>query len=428
MQGHTRDNTGHNSLRSTRALVSVALTIGLSGCVGGRGEPGSEGRAAPAEVPRLPAPQLPSMMYSYAASADSAVARLTAPGRGGPGGPGGQGGGRGGRGGGRGGGRALDNTPALNPITDAGATLGRVLFYDRQLSVNDRVACASCHLQAFGFSDTAQLSRGFAGGRTRRHSMALANARFYASGRFFWDERAGTLESQTLMPVQDPVEMGMTLPALEAKLSRVEYYKPLFRAAFGTPDVTSDRVARALAQFVRALVSADAPFDRAFAANALTAQEREGLRLFNGQAGCASCHVGASLAGDGTHNTGLDAAVTDSGAGRARFKVPSLRNVAVRPPYMHDGRFRTLAQVVDHYDGGVQRNPALDQRLRGRDGTPRALGLSSAQKAALVAYLRTLTDTAFLAAPRFSDPFVLSVSARADVSLSPTRSVRLFGR
>jgi cytochrome c peroxidase len=117
--------------------------------------------------------------------------------------------------------------------------------------------------------------------------------------------------------------------------------------------------------------------------------------------------VGRALAGDGAHNTGLDAAITDSGAGRGRFKVPSLRNVAVRPPYMHDGRFATLEQVVEHYDGGVQDNPALDQRLRGRGGAPRGLGLSSAEKKAVVAYLRTLTDSAFLTAPHFSDPFVL---------------------
>jgi cytochrome c peroxidase len=235
--------------------------------------------------------------------------------------------------------------------------------------------------------------------------MGLANARFDSRGRFFWDERAGTLEAQVLTPVQDPVEMGMTLPALEAKLAGAGYYQPLFRAAFGTPEVTSDRVARALAQFVRSLVSADARFDRGLVAGGLTPQEREGLRLFNGQAQCGRCHVGNALAGDGTHNTGLDAAITDSGAGRGRFKVPSLRNIAVRPPYMHDGRFATLEQVVEHYNGGVQPNPALDQRLRGRDGAPRALGLSATQKSALVAYLHTLTDSTFLMAPEFADPF-----------------------
>lgn len=398
----------------------LVLTSGIVGCLSSRREPASALRIAPSNESRLNAPLLPTTLFSYVASTDSAVTRLVARGpgpgfpggRGGPpgGGPGGRGLGGGFGGGGRGGrggfGRALDNTPVSNPVTDAGATLGRVLFYDLQLSANDRISCSSCHVQAFGFADTARLSRGFAGGLTKRHSMALANARFYANGRFFWDERAGTLEAQVLMPVQDKVEMGMTLPALETKLAATAYYAPLFQAAFGTPEVTSDRVSRALAQFVRSLVSSDARFDRGPDV-AMNAQEREGLRLFNGQAGCSRCHVGPALASDGTHNTGLDATSADSGAGRGRFKVPSLRNVAIRAPYMHDGRFTTLAQVVEHYNGGVKDNPALDQRLRGRGGaSPRPLGLSSTQKEALVAYMHTLTDTTFLNAPQFADPFV----------------------
>lgn len=405
----------------------------LAGCLSGQRVQSRESRRAFATAPsanlaRLDAPQLPTTMFAYVAGADSALARLSrAPGfqggrgRGGgaggapgaplaaagnappPAGPGN--GGRGGRGGRGGFGRARDNSPIGNPVTDAGATLGRVLFYDQQLSANNHISCASCHVQAFGFADTARLSHGFAGGLTKRHSMALANARLYANGRFFWDERAGTLETQVLMPVQDLVEMGMTLPALETKLSAVSYYAPLFAAAFGSTEITSDRISRALAQFVRSLISSQSRFDTV-AAGALTAQEREGLRLFNGQGGCSRCHVGAALAGDGAHNTGLDAAVTDSGAGRGRFKVPSLRNVAVRAPYMHDGRFTTLAQVVDHYNGGVKDNPSLDQRLRGRGASPRGLGLSASQKDAIVAYMQSLTDTTFLNAVKFSDPFV----------------------
>lgn len=398
------------------------------GCLSSRREPANALRIAAASESRLSVPVLPATLYSYAASADSAVTRLFArapgpgfpggrggpPGGGPPGGPGGRGpggggfggpGGRGGRGGRGGFGRALDNTPVSNAVTDAGATLGRVLFYDRQLSANDRISCSSCHVQAFGFADTARLSHGFAGGLTKRHSMALANARFYANGKFFWDERAGTLEAQVLMPVQDKVEMGMTLPALETKLAASSFYAPLFQAAFGSPEVTSDRVSRALAQFVRSLVSSEARFDRGPDVS-MNAQEREGLRLFNGQAGCARCHVGPALASDGTHNTGLDATIADTGAGRGRFKAPSLRNVAVRAPYMHDGRFTTLMQVVEHYNGGVKDNPALDQRLRGRGPSPRPLGLSSSQKEALVAYMQTLTDTTFLHAARFADPFV----------------------
>ena len=146
--------------------------------------------------------------------------------------------------------RTLDNTPADNPLTDAGAHLGRVLFYDRQLSKNRTIACASCHLQSRGFADPERLSRGFDGGRTRRNAMSLGNLRYthIRGGKpgFFWDERAATLEDQVLMPIQDEIEMGMTLPALEKRLQKLPYYPPLFQAAFGSPKVTSRRVARAV--------------------------------------------------------------------------------------------------------------------------------------------------------------------------------------
>lgn len=307
---------------------------------------------------------------------------------------------------------AVDNTPASNATTNAGATLGRVLFYDRRLSVNDRVSCSSCHQQQFAFSDTARLSRGFAGGLTGRHSMGLSNARFYAGGRFFWDERAATLEAQVLRPIQDATEMGLTLPDVVTKLKLTTYYPSLFTAAFGSPDITSDRVALALAQFVRSLVSANAKFDRAFGANGVpnfaatfTAQELAGQDLFNGRAGCARCHGTNAHISDAVHNTGLDATITDVGAGNGRFKAPSLRNVAVRPPYMHDGRFRTLEQVIAFYDSGVQNNPGLDPRLRGPGGQPQRLNLSAAERSALVAFLGTLTDNTFLTDVKFSNPF-----------------------
>ena len=305
-----------------------------------------------------------------------------------------------------------DNTPASNITTNAGATLGRVLFYDRRLSVNDRVSCSSCHQQQFAFSDTAKLSRGVAGGFTGRHSMGLTNARFYASARFFWDERAASLEAQVLQPIQDGTEMGMTLPNVLAKLSATTYYPALFTAAFGTSEITSDRVSRALSQFVRSLVSVNAKFDRAFGVNGVpnfaatfTAQELAGQNLFNGRAGCARCHGTNAHISDGVHNTGLDATITDVGAGNGRFKAPSLRNIAVRPPYMHDSRFRTIEQVIAFYDSGVQNNPGLDPRLRGPGGRPLRLNLSAAERASLVAFLGTLTDNTFLTNEKFSNPF-----------------------
>jgi len=206
----------------------------------------------------------------------------------------------------------------------------------------------------------------------------------------------------------------MTLDNLTAKLTVTSYYPALFQAAFGSGDITSDRIGRALAQFVRAMVSGTSTFDRAFAgqgppnfAAVFTPQELAGQALFNGTAGCARCHGTNAHIGDGLHNTGLDATITDVGAGGGRFKTPSLRNIAVRAPYMHDGRLATLDAVVAFYDSGVQNNPNLDPRLRGPGGGPvQRLNFDAAQRASIVAYMRTLTDTAFLTDPRFANPFL----------------------
>jgi cytochrome c peroxidase len=306
-----------------------------------------------------------------------------------------------------------DNSPPGNPITNPGATLGRVLFYDVRLSANDRIACASCHRQALGFGDTSRFSPGLNGRHPARRTMALTNARFNEYGYFFWDERAPSLEAQILHPIQDTLEMGMQLDSLARKLGATPYYPALFTAAFGSPDVTSDRIALALAQFVRSLVSADSRFDAVFATGGapnyslLSEKEREGLRIFNdaGDAGCVNCHRTIAQVADGANNIGLDIASADTGAGGGRFKPPSLRNVAVRPPYMHDGRFATLREVVEFYDSGIKDSPDLDPRLRAPDGSPRRLHLAPAQRDALVAFLNTLTDPAFLRAERFSDPF-----------------------
>jgi cytochrome c peroxidase len=344
----------------------------------------------------LPQPLLPTASYAYADAEVSLPPHFV-----GPNGPGG-------------GVLATDNTPSANRTTDAGATLGRVLFYDVRLSANDKESCSSCHQQAFAFGDTARLSRGFKGGFTHRHAMALANARFYQRGRFFWDERAATLEAQVLMPIQDTTEMGMTLTNLVTKLGATQYYPALFQAAFGTPQVTSDRIANALAQFVRSLSSYQSKFDLAFVApgpngpnfaGTLSPDEQLGEQLFTGPARCAQCHSTNAQVSDDIHNTGLDAVSSDTGAGGARFKAPSLRNIAVRAPYMHDGRFTTLAQVVEHYDTGIQPNANLDRRLRAPNGAPQRLNLTQQQRDALVAYLQTLTDQSLITAPKFSNPF-----------------------
>ncbi len=315
---------------------------------------------------------------------------------------------------------AEDNSPRDNRVTDAGATLGRVLFYDARLSGNDQISCASCHRQEFGFADTARFSRGIGGALTRRHTMALANARYYRGGRFFRDERAATLEAQVLQPIADSAEMGLSLESMEVKLRLTSYYAPLFAAAFGTPKISRERVALALAQFVRSFVSTDARLDAVFRGGGppdlavLTPAEREGRALFNGTtAGCLRCHRTNGLELDLPDNIGLDSVPSDTGAGGGRFKTASLRNVAVRPPYMHDGRFRTLDEVVAFYDSGVHADPNLDPRLRAPDGTPQRLHLTADQRAAIVAYLGTFTDAVFLRDWRFSNPFAGSPADRS---------------
>ena len=334
----------------------------------------------------------------------------------------------------------FDNTPIDNPITDAGATLGRVLFYDKKLSANGTVACASCHKAEHGFSDPDVLSEGFEGGLTRRHSMGIVNARFYADGRFFWDERAETLEEQVLMPFQDDVEMGLTLLELVNIASEQTYYPSLFEDAFGDETITSDRISKALAQFIRSLVSTTSKYDQARSDVQspvvdfpnFTALENEGKRLFyllrqltNGVNGnCVGCHqteavIGPSLINPGPLTTfattnGLDAtSTTDLGVNETtgnpndigKFKVPSLKNIAIRPPYMHDGRFATLEEVIDHYSSGIQNHSNLITPLVNTTGQVGQFNFTQAEKEALVAFLNTLTDNEMLTDEKYSNPF-----------------------
>lgn len=319
---------------------------------------------------------------------------------------------------------AADNTPFTNPVTDAGATLGRVLFYDKNLSKNKTIACASCHQQANGFSDPLVLSDGFEGGKTGRHSMGLVNARFYNNGRFFWDERAASLEAQVLLPMQDPVEMGMTLDSVVGRVSALPYYSTLFTDAFGDETVSAERISRALAQYVRSIMSYQSRYDegRAQVANPnqpfpnFTQQENQGKNLFfNPQlGGCAGCHGTEGFVAPGPRNNGLDATnMADQGVGGSSgnpaqaglFKSPSLRNIALRAPYMHDGRFSTLLEVIDHYSTNIQDNPNLSAPLRQPDGSIKRMNFTATEKAALIAFLQTLTDQSLVADEKFSDPF-----------------------
>jgi cytochrome c peroxidase len=320
---------------------------------------------------------------------------------------------------------ARNNTPANNPITDNGATLGRVLFFDKNLSANNTTSCGSCHQQTNSFSDPVRFSKGFNGGLTTRNSMSLIDARYYQNGRFFWDERAASAEAQATMPIVHPVEMGLTMATLLTKLKTLEYYPPLFQKAFGTTDIDSVRVARSLAQFVRSIVSYRTKYDIGRAAlrqnqnpnntnfTNFTAQENQGRQIFFNQGNCAACHGTDTFTAPGVRNNGLDLVSADNGVGaitgsrnqNALFKVPSLRGIEKSAPYMHDGRFQTLEQVVEHYSSQVKAHPNLSAQLRGQNGRPRLLNLTVAEKASLVAFLKTLTDTGIETDTKYSDPF-----------------------
>ncbi len=323
-----------------------------------------------------------------------------------------------------------DNIPMDNAITDHGATLGRVLFYDKKLSANGTIACASCHQAENGFSDPNTLSVGFDGGETGRHSMTLINTRWYQRGRFFWDERSLTLEDQVLDPFQDSVEMGLTLFELDSIVTAQDYYPNLFFNAFADSTITTDRISKSLAQFVRSIVSYSSKYDTGRAQVSgpgpnfpnFTAEENIGKQLFlktipNGGGACFGCHTTEAFisANPGPQNNGLDLVTTDSGAGTtfpnnpifdARFKTSSLRNIELTAPYMHDGRFATLEEVIEHYDNGIQAHPTLSAALKDDNGDPVQLNFTASEKSALVAFLKTLTDASIATDIRYSDPFI----------------------
>ena len=323
--------------------------------------------------------------------------------------------------------QAQINTPGTNQVTDGGATLGRVLFYDKSLSKNRTISCASCHKQENAFSDFEILSKGFNGGLTGRNSMSLIDAKYYPTGLFFWDQRAATLEQQVLMPIQDLVEMGITLDTLVKRVQDQPYYPALFKNAFGNTAINSDLISKALSQFVRSIVSYQSKYDQgrqtlpiapAPPPNAVfpnfTAEENRGKEIFLSPiGGCAPCHGSETFTAPEAKNNGLDLASTDPGFGavfpipanNGLFKVSSLRNIELTAPYMHDGRFANIEQVIEHYNSGVKNHPNLAHQLRLPNGQPRLLNISAADKAALVAFLKTLTDRNVTTDVKYSNPF-----------------------
>jgi cytochrome c peroxidase len=306
-------------------------------------------------------------------------------------------------------------------VTDAGATLGRVLFYDPKLSLTNNTACASCHLQEKGFADPVALSKGFDGRLTLRNASAISNTLEHSM--FFWDGRETNIKSMVLRPIENHIEMGMdNFKALEKKLGTLDYYKPLFKDAFGTEAVTEARIAESLSQFLNSMVSGNSTFDRSNPTGWGSADptvfdpsQQRGMDLFFGKARCANCHnPSASSFGFSsslTANIGLDLNPTDVGMGvndaakKGMFKVPSLRNVALTGPYMHDGRFATLEDVVKHYNEGIQPVDNLDWSLQAPDGGPIKMGLTPAEQSDLIAFLKSLTDDNFTTADQFSNPF-----------------------
>lgn len=305
-----------------------------------------------------------------------------------------------------------------NPrISDAGATLGRVLFYDTKLSLNNAVACASCHHQSKAFADGLASSTGFEGRKTTRNSMAIINP--VLNDNLFWDSRATSVTDLTLKPVQNHIEMGMEdLEYLATKLSSTTYYGNLFQDAYGSSVITADRISEALAQFLCSMVTHNSRFDAGSSTGFqnFTPLEKHGRELFfSNRAQCSSCHAGPNFSAQefsgpyvetsGTANIGLDIVYDDNGLGGGKFRIPSLRNIAVTAPYMHDGRFTTLEEVVEHYDKGIQPHAELDIKFRGGDGQPKKLNLTPIEKEALIAFLHTLTDEQFMRDDRWSDPF-----------------------
>ncbi len=302
--------------------------------------------------------------------------------------------------------------------------LGRVLFYDEILSKNGNVSCASCHKQNLAFSDDVALSEGFQKGKTLRNTPGLINLQFGET--FFWDARSHNLRDAVIMPVFDHNEMGMTEEELVARIDNVEYYDDLITNAFGDKNANKARISAALAEFVGSIISVDSELDaflKTSDSNILSQDESDGLMLFEQH--CNTCHTALGdieftnngqipdnhnnnpYMGTGNSslvNIGLEIAIGDFN--NRRVRIPSLRNIGSTAPYMHDGRFETLEEVIEHYDENVQNTSSLDFRLKGDDGRPQDLNLKEEEKAQLKAFLLTLSDDSIETDERWSDPFI----------------------
>lgn len=288
--------------------------------------------------------------------------------------------------------------PEDNPLTPQKIELGRRLFFDTRLSADHTISCASCHKPELAFSDGLTISTGAGNRKGPRHTPALVNLVYATS--FFWDGRVATLEEQVLHPIQNPVEMNLTLEELNARLKADASYLAEFRQAFADrldandDGINSNNIARALASFIRTLRFGNSPFDRFQNGDtvALSAEARRGLNLFRGKANCVACHVGPNFTDNQFHNTGVAVKSGDYGRygvtgmekDRGAFKTSTLREVARTAPYMHNGSIATLEEVIEFYDRGGNRNPNLDPEIR-------RLRLTEDEKAELLTFLKLLT-------------------------------------
>jgi len=309
--------------------------------------------------------------------------------------------------------------PADNPMTVQGVDLGRELFYETLLSADNTQACASCHLPSKSFADPLKFSEGINGIEGNRNSMPLFNIGWAKS--FFWDGRSASLEEQALLPVIDPIEMHNTWSEAVAALQATDNYPVLFEAAFGTKTIDSILVAKALAQFERTLLTADSPFDRHLRGDPTGYSVADRIKMIQGyglfidetKGDCFHCHgdeFNVLFTDNLFHNNGLDtdpqdlglAKVTGNSNDNGKFKTPSLRNLKYTAPYMHDGRFATLSEVVNHYSIGLEDSPTIDPLMKNvADG---GVNLTPAEKELLIFFLESLSDSNFLTNPDFQNP------------------------